>query len=196
MITGERVVQRLQQLRRARVVRSDDDTVRLHEVRDCGAFFKEFRIRNDVELGPDAAFTQCLLDSFAHSVSGAHRHRGLVHDDPVAVHVAADRLGDGQHVREVGRAILLGRRADGDELEEAVRDPVLGAGCEDETALLDIAPDDVIEPWLVDRDLALLKPGHLAGVDIHADDVVAGLGEAGTGNKPHVTRTKYCNFHF
>ncbi len=46
--------------------------------------------------------------------------------DPVLGHVAADGLGDGQHVRQVGRAVLLGRRADRDELEQAVGDAFLG----------------------------------------------------------------------
>ena len=52
-------------------------------------------------------------------VGGAHRHGDLVDDDLVVGHVAADVARGGQHVLQVGRAVLVGRRADGDELDGA-----------------------------------------------------------------------------
>ena len=51
----------------------------------------------------------------ANLLGGADRHGALVDDDAVAVHRPADVAGDGQHVLQIGRAILALRRADGDE---------------------------------------------------------------------------------
>ena len=60
--------------------------------------------------------------SAPHLVGRADRHRALVDDDLVVGHVPADAARRGQHVLQVGRAVLVGRRADGDELHRAVRD--------------------------------------------------------------------------
>jgi len=64
----------------------------------------------------------CLLfgNRRANLVAGAHRHRALVDDDLVVRHHAADIARRGQHVLQVGRAIFLGQRADGDELQRAM----------------------------------------------------------------------------
>jgi hypothetical protein len=47
----------------------------------------------------------------------------------------------------------------------------------------------------VDRDLALLQAGDLARVDVNAEDVVAGLGEAGARDEAHIAGSEDCNFH-
>ena len=189
-VADERVVQRLEQLGGARVVGADDDAVRLHEVVDRRAFLQELGVGDDIELDLYAALAQGLVDALADLVRRAHRHRRLVDDDPVLVRVAADGLGHGQDVREVGRTVLLGRGADRDELEQAVTDALFGVGRELEAPLVEVALDQHVEPGLVDRDVALLQPRDLAGVDVDADDVVAGLGEAGAGDQADVTRTE------
>jgi hypothetical protein len=76
-----------------------------------------------------------------------------------------------------------------------VRDALLRIRREAEAALGMVATDDLVETRLVDRDLALLQPGNLAGVDIHANDLIARLSEARTRHETHVARTKYGNFH-
>ena len=130
VIARERVVECLQQFRRARVVGADDDPVRLHEVRDRGAFLQEFRVRHHVEVHARAARDQGRPDRRLDLVRGADRHRGLRHDDLVLVHVRADRARDRQHVAQVRRAVLFRRRADGDDLEHAVLDAGLRVGRE------------------------------------------------------------------
>jgi hypothetical protein len=47
----------------------------------------------------------------------------------------------------------------------------------------------------VNRDFTPLEPLDLARVDVHADDVVAGLSEAGARHQTDVTRTENRNFH-
>src|SRR5688572_11614868 len=193
-VAGERLVERAQQLRRARVVGSDHDPVRLHEIRHGRAFLEELRVRDHVELEVHAALTQRALDASVHLVRSADRHGRLVDNDPELRHVPADGLGDREHVRQVRRTVLLRRRADGDELEEAVADPGHGVGRELEPALVEAATDELLEPGFVDRDLTLLQTCDLRRVDIDAQDLVAHVGKAGAGHQPDVTRTKYGNF--
>ena len=47
-----------------------------------------------------------------------------------------------------------------------------------QAALLLVALDELVEPGLVDRQDVLLQPVDLALIDVGADDVVAGFGEA------------------
>jgi hypothetical protein len=61
-----------------------------------------------------------------------------------------------EHVLQVGRAVLVGRRADRDELDVAVRDRGLDVGREAQAAGRAVARDHFLEARLVDR--------HAAGV--------------------------------
>ena len=58
---------------------------------------------------------------------------------------------------QIGRAVLVGRRADGDEHHLGRRDGGGDVGRELEPALLLIALDERIEPGLVDREDVLLQ---------------------------------------
>ena len=125
-------------------------------------------------------------------VRRAHRHRRFVDDDAVLVHVLADGASDGQHVLEIGRAVLIGRRAHGNELEQAVIHGFLGVGRELESPGLDVALDVGLEARLVDRDLALVQASDLVLVDVVADDVVAHFGHAGTGDEADIAGAEDC----
>ena len=179
VVAVERLVQRLQQLGGARVVGADNDAIGLHEVADGVAFLEELGIGDDIELDRLAAFLELLQDRRLDLVGRTHRHRRLIHDDAVLVHVLADGARDGQHVLEIGRAVLIGRRAHGNELEQAVIHGFLGVGRELEAPGLDVAFDIGLEAGLVDRNLALVQASDLVLVDVVADDVVAHFGHAG-----------------
>ena len=99
----------------------------------------------------------------------------------------ADRAGYRQHVAQVRRAVLVGRRADRDDLEQAVGDRGLGVGREREPALVPVAGDHFVESRLVDRDLAGVQARDLGRIDIDADHVVAGVCQAGAGHETDVT---------
>ena len=105
--------------------------------------------------------------------------------------VARDR----EHVAQVGRAVFVRRRADRDELEQAVRDAFRRVGRELEAPLVDVALDEHVEAGLVDRDLALLQALDLARVDVDADDVVAGFRQAGARDQADVAGAEDCDFH-
>ncbi len=96
---------------------------------------------------------------------------------------------------EVGRAVLVRRRPDGDEHDLGAADRLGDVGGEREPLLLLVPLDEILEPRLVDRQDVLLQLVDLAGVDIGADDVVARLGEAGADDEPDVTRSHDSDSH-
>jgi hypothetical protein len=104
----------------ALVVGAHDDAVGAHEVLDRRTFLQELGVGHHGEVHFDAARRQFFGDRRA-PVGRAHRHRALVDDHLVVGHVAADAAGGRQHVLQVGRAVLVGRRAHADELQRAVR---------------------------------------------------------------------------
>ena len=102
------------------------------------------------------------------------RERGFV-----LVHRPADGVGHGEHVLEVGRAVLAGRGADGDEHDARPAHRLLDVGGEGKPALLEVVLDDRLEPGLVDGNFAPVEPGDFTLVDVRAHDVVSALGQAG-----------------
>ena len=70
----------------------------------------------------------------AHLVGGADRDGRLRHHHLGLGHVLGDGGGHREHVLQIRRAVLVGRRAHGDELDAAVRHPLGGVGGEAEPA--------------------------------------------------------------
>ena len=99
------------------------------------------------------------------------------------------------HVLHVGAAVLVGRRADGDELQRAVRD---GAS----TSVVNCS-----RPAAALRRTIASRPGSwigtpppfrivdLARVDVEAQHVVADLGQAGAGDEADVARADHRDLH-
>lgn len=73
-----------------------------------------------------------------------------------------------QHVLQVSGAVLVGRRADGDELDRAELDGLLHIGGEVQTAGRHVAGDHLIEPRLVDGNAPLLQDPDLFGLEVEA----------------------------
>jgi hypothetical protein len=195
VVALERLVELPHQLRRAVVVRADDDAVGLQEVLDGRAFLQELGVRDDGEFLRAAALGKLVGDGLAHAVGRADGHRGLVDDDAVVVEMAADVPGRGGDVREIGRAVLAGRRADGDELDVAVRHALRDVGREPQATGLDVALHHGLEARFVDGDAARLEHGDLAFVEVETQDIVARVREARAGHESDVARTYYCHSH-
>ena len=145
----QRRVDLLHQLRRFGVGRADDDAVGLHEVFDGRAFAQELGVGDDRGLVARAVRVDDLLDHPA----GADRNGRLGDDELRPVHVLGDRVRDFFDVAEVGRAVRLRRRADGDEDGARGADGFVEVGGEAQPALADVLADELVEPRLVDRDL-------------------------------------------
>ena len=126
---------------------------------------------------------------------GAHRHRALVDDDHVLGHRATDVARHVEHMLQIGRPILTLRRADGDERDIRPANGVRQIGREGQTFLAVIAENKLGEPRLEDGHLTRLERGDLRRILIHADDVVAVLGEAGAQNQTDVSCSHDCDFH-
>ncbi|ABA49950.1 hypothetical protein BURPS1710b_2989 [Burkholderia pseudomallei 1710b] len=181
------------------VVDADDDPVRPHEIVDGRALLQELGIRHDREamLGAarEAARGKRLVDHRAHALRGADRHRRFVDDHLVARHVAADVARGLEHVLQVRRAVLVGRRADRDELNLAVRDARLDVRRERDAAGGARARDDFLQTRLVNRHAAVVQDVDLAGIDVETEHVVADLGETRAGDEAHITRADDGDLH-
>jgi len=99
-------------------------------------------------------------------------------------------------VLEICRAVLTGRGPDGDELKQTVLDAADVIGAEFQTPGLPIAAQQLLQTRLVNGHLAAIEPLHTRGIDVDADDMVAGFGQTGTRHQPDVARAKNRYFHW
>ena len=72
--------------------------------------------------------------------------------------MATDRTRHRQHVAQVRGPVLIRRRADGNDLEQALCNGVRGIKRELQPTLGHVALDQVIESRLVDRQFAFVEP--------------------------------------
>ena len=179
----ERCVQLLDHARGLVRVHADDDTIGLHEVLDRRPFLQEFRVGADVERRARVA-----RDFRANFFGRPHRHRALGDDDLGLVHVLADRARHLENVLQVGGAVLVGRRPDGDEHDLRALDGLRNVGREGEPAFALVADHHRLEARLVDRNFVLLERPDLRRIDVRANHVVAGLGEARAHDEADVPR--------
>src|SRR5690606_5718904 len=156
----------------------DHDAVRTHEIVYGRAFLEEFRVGDHVVFDLASARGEAVPYRIADAVGGADRNRRLIDDNPVFVEVFADAACDGQHMPEVRGAILVGRGADGEERKRAVGDALGGVEREPQPSGFAVFGDQCIETGLVNGDLAPVQHVDLSGIHVHAEDVVANLGEA------------------
>lgn len=77
-------------------------------------------------------------------------------------------------------------RVDRDEDGIGCRDRPGKLGGEGEPPGADIVGDEIVEAGLVDRDLATLQGGDLAGVGVDAGHLMAEIGEAGSGDQADI----------
>ena len=119
----------------------------------------------------------------------------LGHDDGVRRKILADGAGHLHHMAEIGRAVFTGRGADGDQLEQSVLNGLGGIHRELQALRLQIAPDQCLEAGLVDGHLAPRQRGDLGRIHVHADDMIARIGQAGPGDEADVAGTEYGYTH-
>ena len=144
----------------------------------------------------DAALVQFFLYCSTHFIGGAHRHGGLVYDYLVFLHVLTDGMRCRDHILQVGRAILVGRGAYGDELDHAMLRALSHIGRESQSACGHVALDHILQTRLVNRDAALLKSVDLVRVHVHAQHIVTHFSQAGACHQAHIASANYSNFHF
>ena len=121
-----------------------------------------------------------------HRVARADGDGALDHDERGLLRGRRDSLGDGEHGAHVGRAVGTGRRADGDEVRVGLVEAGGDLGREAKPPGALVAANEIGQPRLVDRDDAVLELADPLGIDVHAEDVVPELGEAGSRDEPDV----------
>ena len=178
-----------------RVVAADDDAIGTHEIVDGRALLEELRIGDDGEWHSDIARAQLVGNCGADVVGGPHGHRRLVDDDLGRRHSLADVAGCLQDVAHIRAAVLVGRGTDRDELQGTMRDRCVDVGGEAQPPRGDVALDHQLQARLVNRYAAGLERFDLSLVDVQAQDVVADLREAGSGDEPDVARANHRDFH-
>jgi hypothetical protein len=109
--------------------------------------------------------------------------------------VFTDRPGYGGNVAQIRRPVFIRRRADSNELKQAVRHTAPDIGCEFETTGLAIPLNEILEPRFVDRDLTRIQAIDLRLIDIHAQNVVTHFGHARAGDQAHVAGAKNRQSH-
>ena len=134
-------------------------------------------------------------DHGTNSFSRADRHRGLRDDDHFSREVLANRFGNGEDVPEIGGAIFVGRRSNGDEDDFGAADRARNVGREEKPSLGLIPFDEDLEPRLVDRYSILTQRADLVGVHVRTRDVVAGLRETRSDDEPDIPRPYDRNAH-
>ncbi len=186
----ERGIERVQPLGDLLASHADDDAIGLVEVVDRGAFLEELGVARDVEghLG-DLGHLPGQLGV------RADRDRALDHDDLRAGEVRGDLAADRPDAAQVGAAVGALRRPDGDEDDLGLGDPRAQVGREGQPAVARVAMDQLGQPRLVDRHLALLQALDLRLDLVDAHHVVAALGQAGALDQSHISRPDDCDLH-
>jgi len=195
VIALEGAVELTHQLNGTLIVGTDDDAVGTHEIVDRSALLQELRIRHHGELNRSLALFELFGDSCTDLVAGTDRHRGLVDHDPVIVHVATDVARGRKHVLQIGRAVLIGRRTDGDELDGPETCGLLDVCRERKTPGFDVTSNHVEQPRLVNRNPALLEDADLVRIHIETEHVIADIRKARTADEPYIPRTDNRNLH-
>jgi len=109
--------------------------------------------------------------------------------------VLADAARDRQHILQVRRAVLIGRRAHGNELKQPVGDSGRHISGEVQAPSLCIALYQFFQPGLMDGDAPLIEHFDLIGVDVDAQHMVADLSEASTRNETNISGAENSDFH-
>src|SRR5262249_15300221 len=166
------------------VVSADDDAVRLHEVTQGGALTQELRVGDDVdrEVGVEG------LDDLGDDVAGADGHRRLVDYHQGSVEVLGDGAGCPLHVAQVRLAVLALRRGHGDECKLGARHSLRVGGGEAQPLSAGISLDKLLQARLVEVETIAPKSADLLLVDVDDADLVAKVGETGSGGQPNIAR--------
>ena len=173
----QRLVQRDHGVAGPAAVVSDDDTVGMQEVLDGRALLEELGAGDVGE-----ALLALLAEDALQGRAGAAGH-GRLHDQCPSAG-CRNGVDDGVYRAQVGVSGVRRRGADGDEQQSTVLERVADV-CR-EVQALGVARQQLLEPRLVDRDLAAAQALDLGGVDVDAPDVAAQLREAGSRHQAHI----------
>ncbi len=191
----ERFVETRHDLFRLLAFGSDHHSVGGHEILYGRALFQKLGIGRHVELDVHPTLVELRPHSLLHLLGRAHGNGRLRDENGIFVDIPTERLGHGKNIFQIGRPVLVGRRADGREDDLHIVEHLRQIGGETKTARINITPDHLIEPGLVNRNDPATKFIDLLFVDIHARNVYPHFGKAGSGYESDIACTDYRNIH-
>jgi len=109
--------------------------------------------------------------------------------------VSADGIGDSQNVLQIGTAVFIRRRTDGNEDDVAMGDRCCGIGGELQASFLVVLHHHRGQTRFENRDLPLIEAIDLGAVDIDTNDLIAHFSQAGARDQTDIPGTEYSNFH-
>jgi len=109
--------------------------------------------------------------------------------------VLSELTGHGQHVLQVGTAVLIGRRTYGREHHLDIVEHLGEVGGEVQAVVLHIAPNKLLKPGLIDGHDAILQLLNLGGVHVDTGDVGTHLGKTRAADQSYITGSYDCYFH-
>jgi len=174
----------------ARILGANHHAVGLHEVVDGGALLQELGIADNAERVGSLA-----PDGLAHTRRRSDRHSALVNHDLVAVHGLGDIAGDVEHVRQVGRSVLVLRCADRYEHDAGSPHGTSEILSELQPLFEPVPLDHLLQARLVDGHHAATKLTDLRRVFVDTRHVIAVLCQAGSQHQAHVARPDDRYFH-
>src|SRR5271165_2640901 len=180
----ERLVDLLHQGQRAIAIRSDNDSIWIHEVGDSASFPEKFRIADHIKINA------CLVispDRLRHLFPGLDRNGALVDDDAIFLEYLGDLARNSFDVGEVHAAVWLRWSGDSNENNLGMLNAIFDAVRKTQPARGNVAMNDFVQPGLVDRYMPALQGVDLSLVVVYADNTMADIGQAGTSHKTYIS---------
>ena len=129
---------------------------------------------------------QLLLNDGLHLLRRSYGNGRLGDQNRVFIDVAPERTGHFQHITQIGRSVFVGRRTDGRKDDLHLIQTTAQIRGEMQASRFDVAPNQIVEPRFVDRNLARQQTPDLLLVDIDAGHVDAHFGKAGARHQSDV----------
>jgi hypothetical protein len=163
----------------------------MFEILDGCAFAQELRVGGNGEIKSRAFLADDPLD-FVTRADGYGRFR---HNDRRWFQGMRDLACSLIDVAKVSVAVAAsGGCSDGDEDCIRAADRPGKVGCESQASILEIVGNQRFQPWLENRYLPAFQGGNLGGVIVDARYGVAEIGQARTGDEPHISGADDGNF--
>ena len=166
-----------------------DHAVGRHEILDRSPLLEKFGIRGHVERNLLAACGQLLADRGLDFLRRPDRNGAFRYENGIFADVAAEGPRHIQHVAQVGRSVLVGRRADGRKDHLDLIETGGEVRREVQASRLCVAAHEFFEPGFVDRYNAAAEGFDLLRVGVHTGDVEPHFCETCARHEPHVTRS-------
>ena len=189
-MANKRLVQPGHHLLGAFAAYTNDHAVWLEEIIHGVAFPQKFRVGYHIEFYAGVR-CNCCCDFFG----SAHGHGALVYNNLVLGHHPAQLICHTQDITQVGAAIFIGRRGQGQENDLSGLNGLRQICGKGEPAGFDVPFEQHIQVRLVNGNLSIAHALHFGRIDVDANDIVSSFGETSTGYKADITRSDYSNLH-